>query len=151
MNCIRILQAHDFRSPWQDVTDPLSVSLSTVTLSVAKGLARQQPLQDVTDPLSVSLSPVTLSAAKGLARRTQRCFAEFTLSEANGLSRTARIPLKSAHGASLLSKCLVQGDQPRRERKHRGMICARYHRYVIATWTWHGFMEARLAERTGGK
>jgi hypothetical protein len=31
---------------------------------------------------------VTLSEAKGLARGTQRCFAEFTLSEANGLSMT---------------------------------------------------------------
>ncbi len=27
---------------------------------------------------------VTLSAAKGLARQAQRCFAEFTLSEAKG-------------------------------------------------------------------
>jgi hypothetical protein len=32
---------------------------------------------------------VTLSEAKGLSRRTSRCFAEFTLSEANGLSMTA--------------------------------------------------------------
>jgi len=82
-----------------------AVKSANVTLSAAQGLARQQPWQDVTDP-SVSLSTVTLSEAKGLARRTERCFAEFTLSEANGLSRTARIPLKSAHGASLISKCL---------------------------------------------
>ena len=75
-----------------------AVKSANVTLSAAKGLARQRPWQDVTDPLSISLSTVTLSAAKGLARRTQRCFAV--------LSRTARIPLKSAHGASLISKCL---------------------------------------------
>jgi hypothetical protein len=55
---------------------------------------------------AVKSANVTLSAAKGLARRTERCFAEFTLSEANGLSRKARIPLKFAHGASLISKCL---------------------------------------------
>ena len=43
-----------------------AVKSANVTLSAAKGLARQQPWQDVTDPLSVSLSTVTLSAAKGL-------------------------------------------------------------------------------------
>ncbi len=36
-----------------------AVKSANVTLSTAKGLARQQPWQDVTDPLSVSLSPVT--------------------------------------------------------------------------------------------
>jgi hypothetical protein len=42
---------------------------------------------------------VTLSEAKGLARSADRCFAEFALSEANGLSMTglclsAALPLR---------------------------------------------------------
>ncbi len=45
-----------------------AVKSANVTLSAAKGLSRQQPWQDVTDPLLVSLSIVTLSAAKGLSR-----------------------------------------------------------------------------------
>src|SRR5260370_13062410 len=49
--------------------------------------------------------PVILSAAKDLARRTQRSFAEFTLSEANGLRMTARHRSSPLTG-SLLSKCL---------------------------------------------
>jgi len=36
--------------------------------------------------------PVTLRCAQGLACRTQRSFAEFTLSEANGHRMTARTP-----------------------------------------------------------
>ena len=39
--------------------------------------------------------PVTLRCAQGLACRTQRSFAEFTLSEANGLRMTARTPPRS--------------------------------------------------------
>ena len=50
----------------------------------------------------LEITPVTLSAAKGLARRTKRSFAEFTLSEANGLRMTARTPLTSAHGKPYL-------------------------------------------------
>src|SRR5260370_42042800 len=49
--------------------------------------------------------PVILSAAKGLARRTQRSFAEFTLSEANGLRMTARHHSSPLAG-SVLSECL---------------------------------------------
>ncbi|HEX6108633.1 MAG TPA: hypothetical protein VFZ02_04410 [Ktedonobacteraceae bacterium] len=65
-----------------------------VTLSAAKGLARgstrDASLRLSMTGLSRKLPPsvVTLSAAKGLSRWVERCFAEFTLSEANVLSMT---------------------------------------------------------------
>ncbi len=53
----------------------------------------------------LEIRPVILSAAKDLFVRRARSFAEFTLSEANGLRMTARTPLTSARG-KLISKCL---------------------------------------------
>ncbi len=40
---------------------------------------------------------VTLSAAKGLSLWAQRCFAEFTLSEANVLSMTGPVLIVKIH------------------------------------------------------
>ena len=44
---------------------------------------------------------VTLSAAKGLSRWAERCFAEFTLSEANVLSMTVPALVVKIHNHAL--------------------------------------------------